>query len=424
MVRACGGLERPRCSSRGPMHVLAINQFYAPDHSATAQLLTELCEDMARAGDRVTVVASRGSYLGGERWPGQERFNGVDVIRPPSTSFGKATLLHRMGDYSSFWLGSVAAALQGDRPDVVLALTTPPMIAAGGALTGALRRVPLVTWVQDVYPDIAGAFGVLNPRSLPYQLLARLMREALRRSSAVVALSAGMKERLRNQGVRAAAIEVIPNWSDGALIRPIPKAENSFRREHGLGDHFVAMYSGNLGVGHDFKTFVAAARILKETCPRALLLFVGDGSRRAEAERVAAGLRNVRFLPYQPRDRLGESLSAADLHLISLRENLDGLLVPSKLYGAMASARPILYVGPASCEVARALATHGCGVAFRPGDAEGVADAIARMCNDADGTERQGASARSAFEAHYERRLAVAAWRRVLSEAAAVRQPR
>lgn len=412
-------IRGPRGTPRSTMRVLAINQFYAPDHAATSQLLTDLCEDLVRAGDEVTVVASRGAYLGGGALPARESIAGVEVVRPFATSLGKRTIAHRLADYGSFWASSVLTVLRERRPDVLLALTTPPMIAAGAALVAGARRVPLVTWVQDVYPDVAVAFGVLGARSPAALALGGAARGAHAASRRIVALSAGMADRLAAQGAARERLRVIPNWADGAALAPLAHEDNPFRRAHGLAGRFVAMYSGNLGVGHDVATLIEAARRLETRCPEVLVLFVGEGARRDEAERLARGLANVRFLPYQPRADLAASLSAADVHLVTLREGLDGLLVPSKSYGALACGRPIYFVGATGCEVARIVREHGVGWAGRPGDAEGLASALAEAARaPADDRARLARHVREVFATRFDRPIAVRAFRDVLREAA------
>ncbi len=400
------------------MRILAVNQFYAPDHAATSQLLTELCEDLVEQGDEVTVIASRGRYLGGEKLPAAETIRGVRVVRPWATSFGKAKLAGRLTDYLTFWGTAVARAAAEARPDVLLAVTAPPMIASGALAVALARRVPLVMWAQDVYPDIAVAFGLISATSPAAIGLSALMRLTYRASSRVVVLSAGMRDRLAAHGAPIDRLRVIPNWSDGRAIRPLAPEKNPFRREHGLEDRFVVMYSGNLGVGHDVATFIAAARLLAARCPRVLFLFIGDGTRRAEAEQLARDLPNVTFLDYQPYESLCHSLAAADIHLISLREGLEGLLVPSKLYGALATARPVMFVGPEACEAARVIRENDLGWQGRPGDAAGLAGAIEGAAASPAWCAERGLRARSLFEAELDRPIAVARWRRVLEEAA------
>ncbi len=399
------------------MRLLAINQFYAPDHAATSQLLTDLCEGLVGRGDEVTVIASRGGYLGGARLGSEDRIGGVRVRRPWATGLGKRKILHRALDYGTFWASAVLEAIRVEKPDVILALTTPPMIAVGAALAARTRGVPMVSWVQDVYPEVAAEFDVISEQALSYRALRGAAVLTHRVTDRIVALSERMTERLVEQGASRERVRVIHNWADGSQIRPIARDENPFRVRHGLTDRFVALYSGNLGVGHEFDTFAGAARILERTCPEALFVFIGDGARRAEAERLTAGLGNVRFLPYQPREALAESLSAADVHLISLRHGLDGLLVPSKLYGALASARPVYFVGPSGCEVARVVERYDLGWSGSPGNAEALANALLRAARDKADTERRGARARTVFSEQFDRPHAVSRFREVLEEA-------
>lgn len=399
------------------MRVLAINQFYAPDISAGSQILAELCEGLVAAGDEVTVVASRGTYLGGERLPAREEINGVRVVRAWATGFGKSSIIGRLSDYATFWLSAIVSALRQPRVDVVLAATNPPLIAAAAALFARARGVPLVTWTQDVYPEIAVAFGFMRKDSMATKLLLKIQRRTHRASDRIVAISAGMGERLKAQGAPADRIRVVQNWSDGSLIRPRDPATNAFRREHALNG-FVAMYSGNLGVAHEFETVMGAARIVAKTCPDVQFLFIGDGQRRAEAVRLAQGLENVRFLPYQPKAMLGESLTAADAHLMTLREGLDGLVVPSKFYGAIASGRPVFYVGPQGCEVANQIRTADIGWTGKPNDVDGLAAAIERAARDRAWSAQCGSRARRLFEEQCDRPIAVRRWREVLAEAA------
>jgi len=399
------------------MRVVAVNQFYAPDHAATSQLLTELCEDLAAAGEDVTVIASRGGYLGGEALPAREHLRGVDVVRPYATRFGKATMAGRLADYLSFWATSVLAAALEAKPDVLLVLTTPPMIAAGGALVALARRLPLVTWVQDVYPEAAIQLGYLAPRGPASLALLGLGRATHHAAARIVALSEGMADRLVAQGAPRERIRVLPNWSDGRLVSPRGREGHPFRKAHGLDGRFLAMYSGNLGIGHDVQTFVEAARRLKDRLPELVVLFIGDGVRRAEAEALAKGLENVRFLPYQPHDAIGESLSAADVHLVSLREDLEGLLVPSKLYGALAAGRPVIYLGPPRCEVARVVHEHDLGWTGRPGDVEGLCRALEDAVAQKTSWDVKGAQARRIFDERYDRPVSSARFRALLEEA-------
>jgi glycosyltransferase involved in cell wall biosynthesis len=260
---------------------------------------------------------------------------------------------------------------------------------------------------------------MVREHGLPARSLHLLQRASYRRAAANVALSEGMATRLVARGAPAASVRVIPNWADGRTLVPIERAANPFRRAHGFGDRFVAMYSGNLGAGHDVTTFIDAAKLLSVSHPEVLFAFIGDGVRRREAEERARGLENVRFLPYQSHETVPWSLAAADVHLISLREDLDGLIVPSKLYAAIAVGRPIMFVGPPTCEVARVVREHALGGTGRPGDARGLADALGAAARSDRWCAERGSRARSVFASHFDRPIATRAWRETLESAAA-----
>lgn len=405
------------------MRILFVNQFYAPDESATAELLAELCEDLAAAGHEVAVVASRGRYEGGTPFPPRELRRGVAVTRCPATSLGKATTAARLTDYLSFSLTGLATAALARRPDVLVALTTPPLLPATAAAVARARGIPLVTWIQDVYPEVAAALGALAPGSAAYRGFQALMRFAHGAAARIVTLSDGMAARVRAQGAPGDRVRVIPNWADGDRIFPVARAENGLLRRLDLTERFVVMYSGNVGLSHDLSGLVEAARRLEARCPRLVLLVVGDGGGLAEVRRRAEGLANVRFLPRQPREGLAESLSAADLHCIALRPELEGLVVPSKLYGALAAGRPVLYLGPPGCEVARTVRELDAGWVVDPSDAAAIADRLAAVCEHP-ATAATEARLRGAFTRELDRGRAVARWEELLGEVVEERRGR
>lgn len=399
------------------MHLTAINQFYAPHPSATSQLLTELCEGLAARGHRVTVVAA-----GEGRAPmrPQER-NGVEVVRVPATSLGKRTLAHRALDYASFYAGAFAALLDLERrrrarPDVHLALTTPPLIAMAPQLVGLWRRTPVVQLVQDLYPDVAVALGALPADGALHKLWAASNRLSLGRAARVVALSDAMAERIGAHGVPRSRIEVIPNWALAELDEaPRAALGTRGRLEYGLGDRFVVMYSGNLGAGHRFDTLIAAAERLRDR-EDIVFLVVGDGVRRAELEREVRdkALDKVRLFPLAPRERLAESLAAADLHVITMRDGLEGLIVPSKLYGILAAARPALFIGPRRDGIAATLTQGRCGLAIDGDDVDGVTQAIVSLAADRQRCAAMGERGRALIESELSRERAIDRYERLL----------
>jgi glycosyltransferase involved in cell wall biosynthesis len=238
-------------------------------------------------------------------------------------------------------------------------------------------------------------------------------RAVLRRADRVVALGESMRERCLAGGAAPDRTVVIPNWADPAAVRPIPHPENPLRAKLAAGAATLVMYSGNMGRGHDLATLLEAARLLRDRKDVAFL-FVGDGAKRAQVEAAARALPNLRLAPYQPRERLAESLSAGDVHLVALDRELEGLVEPSKLYGIMAAGRPALFVGPPGSEVARTIAREGCGRVVPNGDAAGLAAAIREMAADEGMRAAVGRRARQALAERYSRRAATAAFLRLL----------
>jgi glycosyltransferase involved in cell wall biosynthesis len=400
------------------MHVVLLNQYYAPAEAATAQFLTDLGQYLARAGHRVSVVCSRRSYPDPSLvYPASETIDGVTVFRTWTTGFGRSSRLGRMTDYLGFMVGaSRVLALQRDA-DVVMSLTTPPLVATLGLAAARLRGARSLCWVMDIYPELAFELGMLSRRSPAGRLLAGMADFTLRRADGVIALGETMARKLRAAG--APHVAVVHNWADGDAIRPYPAAGHALREDWRWKDRFVILYSGNLGMVHEFDTVLGAAEMLRDE-ERVLFAFVGDGPRRAHVEREVArrGLGNVEFRPHVTRDALGQSLTAGDIHLVTLRAGVAGLVVPSKIYGILAAGRPTLYVGPDEGEVADILREGECGVRVGLGDSVALADAVRRYLHDRERREDEGRRARTLFESRFTKAQALDAHRRTLEAVA------
>lgn len=392
------------------MRIIILNQFFYPDHSATSQLMTELAESLVERGFEVTALAGRGRYNGGERLAPKEEHRGVRIERAFSTGFGKQSTLARVSDYLSFYLGAFWKLLRLPRHDLVMALTTPPLIGLVALVVGRLRGMRVVMLVQDVYPDIAIALGALPARNPATRMIDWISRQSLKRSDRIIVLSQCMRGRIAAKVDQASAsrIDVIHNWADGSDIRPLAKAEsNPFAAEHNLGGSFVVLFSGNLGRVNEFSTVLEAARLLRER--DVVFLFVGDGAKGEEIDRFAQQhkLPNVRLLPYQPRAELRYSLAAGQALLVTLKEGLAGLCVPSKAYAIMAAGRPLLFVGDARSEIARIIEENGCGAVVGSGDAARLANIIEEWASDRSKLDGMGRAARALFEDHFDREHAV-----------------
>jgi glycosyltransferase involved in cell wall biosynthesis len=390
------------------VRLLFINRFFHPDQSATSQMLTDLAVSLAANGIGVTVLTGRLGYLRSvPTLPKEEHYKGVTVRRVWSTRFGRQTTLGRLLDYLSFYLASAWAAVTIKDIDCVVVLSDPPILSFQAVLLGRLKGWRTVCWLQDVFPEIAVRAGTLREG-----LFARLFRWAANWSlgalDRVIVVGRCMERHLLSKGLRQDHVVLIPNWADGDQLTPVPPAENWFRKQHGLEGQVVIMHSGNLGVVHETESLIPLIRFLRgmrEVC----FLFVGEGQGKTRLQEWACQERqeNVRFLGYQATEDLRYSLSAGDIHLVTLRSEMEGLSVPSKVYGIMAAGRPIVFIGPEGSEVVSLIRESGCGEVFSPQESEKAALAILDLSRDAYRREHLGLAGRRYFENFLDKRYAI-----------------
>jgi glycosyltransferase involved in cell wall biosynthesis len=400
--------------------ILFLNQYYWPDHASTAQHLADLAEALAAEGHDVHVLSAQARYtgaIGTERPPTREVHQGVTIHRVPATSFGRGNTLSRMCDYLSFFAWAIVEGLMLPRFDVVVTLTTPPMIGLVGTLLRYGKGTRHVYWSMDLHPDASLALRRMSRRNPGVAALAWLSDLVYRLADKVVVLGPYMADRIAAKRVRGDRVVTIPVWSRHDEIYPLPRQGHPLRTALGLGDRFIVMYSGNFGLAHTFDELLEAAHRLRDH-PEILFLLVGDGPRLAAVKSAveAAGLTNIRFLDYVPRDQLHVSLSAADVHVISMRQEMTGIVVPGKLYGAMASERPTVFIGPDHCESADTIRQARCGLTIRQGDSERLVEALTILAEDPELVRAMGRRGRAAFLAHHEKTLCCARWSAALAE--------
>ena len=261
-----------------------------------------------------------------------------------TTGFGRSGLIGRGVDYVSFYIAALGVlAREVRRGDIVVAKTDPPLISIVAAMVAKAKGARLLNWLQDLYPEVAAALGLQTFAGWRGAPLRALRTWSLRAAAANVAIGERMAARLRSLGVAPETIHVIANWCDDAAIEPIDHAGNPLRHEWQLAAKFVVGYSGNLGRAHEFDTVLGAARQLAGE-PDIIFLVIGGGHGVERFRRATADLPNIVFKPYQPRNRLAHSLGVSDVHWVSLRPEVEGLIVPSKVYGILAAGRPILAI--------------------------------------------------------------------------------
>ena len=320
---------------------------------ATGQYLTEVAIRLVERGHEVTVVTSRRAYDHPETlFPKRETWRGIRIYRVASTGFGKGAKWRRAADFASFLALCALRLVLLSRHDVVVALTTPPLISFLGATVARLRRSHFFYWVMDFNPDEAIAAGWLRPGSVAARVLERMSRFSLRQAKKVIALDRFMRDRIVAKGIPTAKVSVIPPWSHDTEVTWDPDGRERFRRAHRLEGKFVVMYSGNHSPVHPLDTLLAAARRLASD-PGIVFCFIGGGSewrKLKETVESPASQRhtnaNIVCLPYQPLDQLAGSLSAADLHAVVMGNGFVGLVHPCKIYNILGVAAPVLYIGP------------------------------------------------------------------------------
>ncbi len=404
------------------MRFLFVNQYYWPDVASTGQHLTDLAEHLAAAGHEVQVLCSAGNYLGGEgSTPAVEDHEGVEIRRVRGTRLGqRGSRLGRIVDYAAFHCMAGLRTVFARRADVVVTLTTPPLLGLWGALAARLRRTRHVNFVMDLHPDAEFAAGMLKRTSLLGRLLEGLNAFALRAADLNVCLGPYQGARVLAKGVGCDRVAEIPIWSDGQEINPIDFDRHLTRERNGWGDKFVVLYSGNAGLVHRFDEILEAAQRLELRAPDVLFCFQGGGPRRAEIQAFVErhGLKNVELRPYVERSELSNALSAADCHFMSLEPAQTGIAVPGKLQGILAAGRPVLFTGAERCESADWIRAAGAGRAFGVDDVDGLIGAILEWRADAQLVVELGARARDYFDANFERELCCEAWREVLERTA------
>ncbi|MGQ0627848.1 MAG: glycosyltransferase family 4 protein [Phycisphaerales bacterium] len=366
-----------------PPTFLVISQVYVPDPASVGQHVADAAAAMAARGYRVVVYASANGYDDPSKtYPSRETLHGVDVRRLPFSSFGKKSIAVRL---MAQWLFLIQAMLHGlftRNLAGIMVSTSPPFCGFAGAVLSVLRGVPVKYWLMDLNPDQMIAMKMIGERSLPARVFDFFNRMILRRASDIVMLDRFMLERVKRKGVDVEAkTAIMPPWPHEDELQRIPHAENPFRRTHNLEGKFVVMYSGNHSPANPLKTLLDAAERLQDD-PRLVFMCIGGGGGKKEVEeRVARGIKNIVSLPYQPLSEIKYSLSAADVHVVSIGDSVVGIVHPCKVYGAMAVSRAILLLGPNPCHVSDLIDHDRIGWHINHGDVDNAVRVLREIAN-------------------------------------------
>lgn len=390
------------------MRITILNQFYTPDLSPTAHLAASLAKHRAAKGNQVSVVASRGGYV--EASPDQLRSDRGNprVHRIWTPRLGKATVLKRCIDYATFYLLATWRLLTLPRQDVIVTLTTPPYIAWAAILHSWLHpSARIVMWNMDCYPELAERSEKLNPKGLPSRVMRWMNRALFRRIDHLVCLDTAMVDLLMSQYApkrKTLPVTVIPNWEEASFFPDQGESSRAPSASEGAS-RFTILYLGNMGYGHRFETVVDAAEILKNE--PVTFRFIGGGSRFEGVKESAAqrGLTNIAMDGYVPKAETPAVMAGADVALITLRDEILGVMSPSKLHSNLAARLPIIYVGPKTSNVDDAIREFSCGVSLRHGQSSELVAFVRRVMREPQTLRDLRAKARTAFDLAYNDRV-------------------
>jgi len=377
------------------MHILFVNQFFWPDLAATGLLLTDVVRHLADEGHQITVICGASSYAVSENSAAPQ----ARVIRVPNLPFRRAKLM-RLFSYASFYAGAAWRALSVSKPDVIVTMTTPPLLSVLGHALKTAKRARHFIWEMDLYPDIAVDLEVLPAQSPITRIIGAAANFTRRRADGVIALGECMKRRIASHGVPEDRVHIAHNWADGERIRP------PMHRD--VNGRLTIVYAGHLGMAHDIETVGAAMEQL-DASGNFRFVFVGGGPRAAELARFCKErhLECAEFLPFCTRDELNQLLACTDIGLVTQKNVCTGSLVPSKMYAQLAAGLPLLYIGPAAATPGALLDQHGCGWRVDCGRAGELVELLQHLARNRDEVAAKGALAREVFLSHFDRPMSV-----------------
>jgi len=408
--------------------ILVINQHFYPEVAATGQLLLDLCVDLVKAGYVVKVITGNpnGDFNKKNKTLKRENYKGIEILRLKNTTFNKYRMTGRVLNYLSFHSLVFFQILFCKKPDLVLVMSTPPFISFHGLVLKKLKKVKTIYIVQDLFPDLVIELGKIKNKYF-INILKSLSRCIIRRMDRVLVVGEFMERKIEReilqglQGMDSSQIITIHNWADGEKISILrgENEKNLIKAEWGLEGRFIVLYSGNIGDLHEFDTIISAAEDLEgQGWEKICFVFIGEGIKKEYIERKAKekGLNNILFFPFQPREVLKYSLGMADVSLVTLDEGFEGMVVPSKIYGILASGRPVIAVVGGESEVTEIISKGRCGEIVKIGDYNALSDAVINYYNNSEKCYQEGMNGRKYFEENFDRKIATEKYIKVIEE--------
>ncbi len=405
---------------------MIISEPFYPQVAAIGQLLTDLSEDLIKAGYQIKVITGNPNniFFKNNTIPRKENYKGIEIIRLKNTTFTKYRMAGRVLNYLTFHFLVFSRVLFYERPHLVFVLSTPPFISFSGLMLKILKKSKVIYNVQDLFPDLAIELGKLKNK-LFIGFLKKLSELIVRKVDKVVVVGEYMEKKIREELLKETSennhIITIHNWADGDKIKVLRGniEDNFLRKKWGLEGKFVVLYSGNIGYLHEFDTIIYAADFLaKEGLKEIVFVFIGEGIKKNYIEEKARekGLNNILFFSYQPREMLTYSLGLADVSLVTLEKGFEGMVVPSKIYGILASGRPVIAVVGGESEIVEIIREGNCGEVVKIGDYQALVNSIMDYYKNSKKCREDGLNGRRYFERNFDRKIATKKYIEVIKE--------
>ena len=406
--------------------ILIISEPFYPQVAAIGQLLTDLSEDLVKSGHQVKVVTGNpnNNFNKNNSIPRKENYKGIEIIRLKNTTFTKYRMAGRVLNYLTFHFLVFSRVLFYERPDLVFVLSTPPFISFSGLMLKILKKSKVIYNVQDLFPDLAVELGKLKNK-LFIGFLKKLSVLIVRKVDKVVVVGEYMEKKIREELLKETIennhIITIHNWADGDKIKVLRGdiEDNFLRKKWGLEGKFVVLYSGNIGYLHEFDTIISAADFLtKEGLKEIIFVFIGEGIKKnyIEGKVREKGLNNILFFPYQSREMLIYSLGLANVSLVTLEKGFEGMVVPSKIYGILASGRPVIVVVGGESEIVGIIRKGKCGKIVKIRDYHALVNNIMDYYKNSKKCREDGLNGRRCFEKNFDRKIATKKYIEVIKE--------
>jgi len=401
--------------------ILVIEQHFYPEVAATGQLLLDL-------GYQVKVITGNPTEIYQKKIdiPRRENYQGIEIVRLKNTALNKYNMAGRVINYLTFHLSIFFHIIFSQRPDLVLVLSNPPFISFHGLILKVFKKCKVIYNVQDLFPDLAVELGKLRNKPFIF-VLKTLSKHIIRKMDKVIVVGEYMERKVKEEVLKSVGrvadhVVTIHNWADGEKIKVISMVgaeDNYLKREWSLEGKFVVLYSGNIGYLHEFDTIIKAAEDLRDSGYKDIVfVFIGEGIKKEYIRKKAEekGLNNILFFPYQARDKLTYSLGIADVSLVTLEKGFEGMVVPSKIYGILASGRPMIGIVGRESEINEIIREGRCGKIVKIGDYQALVDGIINYYNDREKCREDGLSGRRYFEKNFDRKIATRKYIEVIGE--------